>query len=141
MPSVEFIVPGSPVGKARPRAARRGNTIAFITPAKTACYENLVRLSAASAMRGAPLFTGPVELLLQLFVTPAASWPKYRIKQALEGMIKPATKPDLDNMLKSIADGCNGVVFVDDAQITDCIMSKRYAPLPSARVVITELVP
>lgn len=39
---VQFVVPGQPVGKGRPKAARRGKQIVMYTPEKTASYESLV---------------------------------------------------------------------------------------------------
>lgn len=40
--AMNFVVPGEPVGKGRPKFARRGNFVTAYTPEKTASYENLV---------------------------------------------------------------------------------------------------
>ena len=45
----------------------------------------------------------------------------------LAGTVKPTKRPDLDNFLKAVVDGCNGILFRDDAQVTKIIVEKIYA--------------
>ena len=45
-----FTVPGAPVPKGRPKFARRGKFVTTYTPAATASYENLVKVTAQQAM-------------------------------------------------------------------------------------------
>lgn len=132
--SVSFVVPGTPVGKGRPRAFRRGNGIAMHTPDKTANYENLVRLAAAEAMAGQPPLRDPVSVSLMIHLTPPASWSQRKRAQALGGEIRPTTTPDIDNTIKSIFDAMNGVVFGDDRQVVSLSAAKTYQP--AARVVV-----
>ncbi len=35
-------------------------------------------------------------------------------------------KPDIDNLIKTVLDACNGHVWKDDNQITEITSSKRY---------------
>lgn len=51
---IEFFVPGTPVGKGRPRAARRGAGVVMFTPGRTADYEALVATTAAAALASTP---------------------------------------------------------------------------------------
>ena len=57
----------------------------------------------------------------------------------LAGEIRPATKPDLDNVIKAVLDGCNGVAYLDDKQIVELNATARYAETPGVRVVIEEV--
>jgi Holliday junction resolvase RusA-like endonuclease len=139
MSAIFFVVPGAPVGKGRPKFARRGNFVATYTPEKTANYENLVKVTAHSAMRGTPLIEGPVRLDLKLFVTPPASWSKKKTALALGGAVLPTTKPDIDNVLKGICDAMNGVVFMDDKQVCEVSVTKRYAATPEVAVHVSEM--
>lgn len=139
MGAVEFVIPGEPVGKGRPRAFRFGNGVRMHTPDKTARYENLVSLSAAEAMRGRLPIAGAVEVEILLHTVPPVSWSKKRRAAALAGEVRPTSKPDADNTLKAIADACNGVVWLDDKQITDVVLRKRYAETPGARVSVREV--
>ncbi len=138
---IDFIVYGPPQGKGRPIAGHRFATggvklPCMRTPAKTVAYEGLVAHCGAAAMAGAPLLDGPVELRLFIECQVPASWSKKKQAQALAGEILPTTKPDVDNVIKAIGDGLNGVVWKDDVQVTDVITRKRYAEKPQVRVMV-----
>jgi Holliday junction resolvase RusA-like endonuclease len=45
-----FMVYGEPVGKGRPRFAKRGNFVSTYTPLKTKTYEDEIRMMARAAM-------------------------------------------------------------------------------------------
>ena len=47
---VEFVVPGKPVAKGRPRFARHGAHVRTFTPEATERYENLVKMAARAAI-------------------------------------------------------------------------------------------
>jgi len=134
MNAIAFVVPGTPVGKGRPRFAKRGNFVSTYTPEKTASYENLVKVLAQEAMQGRALMDGPVSMGLVIEVTPPESWSQKKKRAALAGEIRPTSKPDIDNVLKGICDAMNEIVFKDDKQICEVSINKRYAEL--ARAVI-----
>ena len=137
---IEFFVPGAPVGKGRPRAARRGAGVVMFTPEKTAGYEALVAATASNAMRAeaGPLFTGPLEAVLEMRFPVPASWSKAKRARALAGVEWHTSKPDADNVAKAVLDACNGVVFRDDAQVVILIATKAFSEEPGVRVVIRE---
>jgi Holliday junction resolvase RusA-like endonuclease len=136
MNPIAFTVPGTPVGKGRPRFARQGGFVRTFTPEKTASYENLVKVKALEAMQGQQPIEGPVCLELTLLVTPPASWSKKKTADALCGFVFPTSKPDIDNVLKGICDAMNEVVFRDDKQVCDVHIVKRYAEVAEARVKV-----
>ena len=137
---IEFFVPGAPIGKGRPRAARRGTGVVMFTPEKTAGYEALVAAAASNAMRAeaGPLFTGPLEAVLEMRIPIPASWSKAHKAAALAGAELPTSKPDIDNVAKAILDACNGVAFRDDAQVVMLVATKAFSDEPGVRVVIRE---
>lgn len=137
--TIAFVIPGVPVGKGRPRFAKRGNFVQAYTPEKTATYENLVKVKAEEAMRGLPPFEGAVAVGIHLFVAPPASWSKKKQREALEGRIFPTSKPDIDNVLKGIMDACNEIVFKDDKQAVDVRVVKRYGQVARASVEVRQL--
>ena len=51
-----------------------------------------------------------------------------------EGLIRPAKKPDFDNVAKVICDALNKIAYYDDAQIVEAAFAKFYADEP--RVVV-----
>lgn len=136
---IEFMVPGQPVGKGRPRIGRVGPHARMFTPAKTANYEDSVRYAAHHAMGGRlPLF-GPVRVRMEIALQIPASWSGKKQQRAAEGLEHPTTKPDSDNVIKAIFDACNGVTWRDDVQVVELAMCKRYARAPGVRVWIDEI--
>lgn len=131
---ITFTVPGEPVGKGRPRATTIGGHARMYTPAKTAKYEELVAVYASAAMKKSPLLEHPVRLTLGIYCKVPGTWSRKRKAAALAGIERPAKKPDLDNVVKILADGMNGVVWVDDAQIVELTCSKWYALEPYVSV-------
>lgn len=136
---VEFVIPGPPVGKGRPKFARRGKFVTVYTPDKTASYENLVKMSAAEAMNGQELIDGPVQVSVWLWVTPPASWSLKKRRDALGHLIFPTTKPDIDNVIKGIFDAMNEIVWKDDKQVIDLAVFKRYSDSARASVTVRTL--
>ena len=139
MSEVSFVVPGMPVGKGRPKFARRGNFTVAYTPEKTASYENLVKVKAEEAMRGRILIDGPVSVDIELYVTPPASWSLKKQRVALLGESFPTSKPDLDNVIKGLFDACNDIVWKDDKQVVSLMVTKRFAETPCARMRVVAL--
>ena len=135
---IEFFVPGPPVGKGRPRAARRGAGVVMFTPEKTVGYETLAATTAGNAMRAHQLLDGPLEAMLEMRFQVPASWSKARRARALAGVEWHISKPDADNVAKAILDACNGVVFRDDSQIVMLTATKEFSETPGVRVVIRE---
>lgn len=137
--SVAFTVPGEPQGKGRPRACIHAGKVATYTPQKTASYEGLVAVLAQSAMAGRTPFGGACAVDLQILVSVPASWSKKKRAVALTGGLYPTKKPDVDNVVKAVCDGMNGIVWHDDVQAVDVVTSKRYAETPGVRVHVIEI--
>lgn len=134
-----FTIPGPVVGKGRPRVSTIGGHARMYTPAKTLAYEGLVAVAAQTAMQGAPLIEGAVRIELLIRVAVPASWSQKKQRMALAGDLIPTTKPDADNVLKAICDGCNGVVWRDDVQAAEGSWRKRYHSAPGVDVRIVPL--
>ena len=141
MNQIVFHVPGTPVGKGRPRAAKRGKHITLYTPEKTVSYEGKVALAASQAMVGRQLLDGPVVVCLDIHMPVPASWSRKARAEALADIAPPAKKPDADNVLKAICDAINGVVWIDDVQVVDCVIRKRYRETPGVQVEIKPYAP
>ena len=114
----EFMVPGPPKGKGRPRFSRASGRA--YTPADTASYENLVKVLASEAMDG----VHPSTHMLHLHVACYTPMPKATSKKVLAAFAAreyewpDPKRPDLDNVIKAVTDGMNGVVYRDDSQIS-----------------------
>jgi Holliday junction resolvase RusA-like endonuclease len=134
-----FSIPGAPVGKGRPKFARRGNFVHAYTPEKTVSYENLVKIKAGEAMQGKTPLEGAAAVKLFLFVAPPASWSQKKQRAAMAGEIHPTAKPDMDNVVKGIFDACNAIVWLDDKQVCRLEVVKRFAAVPGAVVEVEAL--
>lgn len=139
MNKVVFTILGQPVAKGRPRFRRlpTGAVMAY-TPSKTGDYERRVRAVAGRTMDGHPAFSGAVSVRVMVNMEIPQSWSKIKRQQAASGVLLPISRPDLDNIVKAVLDAINGVVFNDDSQITDLILSKRYGP-PSVKVIVSKI--
>lgn len=141
---ISFIVPAIPV--AQPRQRHRvltagDRTFAHnYTPAKSPVndFKATVRMAAQEAFDGAPPFDGAVELTAA-FVMPR---PKSKIwKTRAMPRENHTSKPDVDNLLKSLKDALSGIAWRDDAQVWRIIASKSVASgseAPHVLVVILE---
>ena len=120
---IEFFVPEIR-GKGRPRFTRNGHAF---TDEKTRNYENLVKLLAMQAMEkaGATVTDKPVRATINAYFEIPKSYTKKKVQAIINGEIKPA-KPDCDNVIKGISDGCNKVIFKDDVQIYSITATKSY---------------
>ena len=96
----QFVVPGPPVAKGRPRFSR-GRTF---TPPRTVAYEAKVRAAARRAR--VPLLAGPVVLEVDFYLATAR-------------------RVDLDNLVKGVADAINGAAYLDDAQVVRIVATKQ----------------
>lgn len=120
---IEFFVPEIR-GKGRPRLTKSGHAF---TDEKTRNYENLVKLLAMEAMKkaGVTATDKPVKATINAFFEIPKSYTKKKVQAIIDGKEKPLKKPDLDNIIKCV-DGCNRIVFKDDAQIYSITATKSY---------------
>ena len=137
---ISFTVAGPCVAKARPRVfvnKKTGRAMAY-TPTKTASFENFVKLVAADAWPYPPM-VGPIVMTLRVFKSTPKSFSKKKVNQAENGDIRPTTKPDVDNFLKSCSDAMNNLVYQDDSQIVSVHVHKFYSSTPRTEFEIEEI--
>ena len=138
--NVAFTVPGEPGAKQRPRATTIGGHARMYTPGKTVQYESLVAMCAGQAMRASPPMVGPVAIEIEAVHGIPASWSKKRKAAALAGLERPFTsRKDWDNIGKIVCDAINGVVWIDDRQVCDGRVIKRYGETPGVHVRVATL--
>lgn len=133
---ITITIPGLPVPKARPRATTIGGAARLYTPATTRAYERRVAVAAREAMAKAPPLEGAVLLVALITVPVPESWPKARRTEAIAGRAWPTSRPDRDNYIKALQDGCNGIVWRDDAQVVIGLEAKRYGEAPGVVMAV-----
>ena len=135
---VMYTVYGEPVGKGRPRFARRGNFVSTYSPQKTKTYEDEIRMMAKAAMGSSEPLETSVTVAIYIRVGIPASFSKQKRKYAIEGILKPTKKPDIDNIAKCFLDGMNDIVYLDDKQVVNLHITKVYAETPAVEVMVKE---
>ena len=123
---MQFIVEGKPQGKARARTfynARAGK-MQSITPEKTKSYEDLIRWKYR-AVGGQYMGEKVLQVDIKAFYPIPKAFNKAKRCEALEGKIRPTTKPDCDNIIKVVLDALNGVAYYDDKQVV-CVSCNKY---------------
>jgi len=125
---VEFVVPGTPVAKGRPRFGRGGRVY---TPKKTIDFENRVGFFFLAAVRERAIFwpepgdVGALRIRVWSVFPVPPSLSKKR-KAARYG--KPHLQtPDASNLLKAVEDGLIGVAYKDDCVICDASVKKWWS--------------
>ena len=108
----QFIVPGAPRGKQRPKVTRNG----AYTPEETKRYEEKVLACYLNEYpRMKPIRNG-VNVHITAFFEIPKSYGKARRERILNGLERPTKKPDADNIAKIILDALNGKVILDNKQ-------------------------
>lgn len=135
---IEVTILGEPKGKGRPRFNTR--TGHAMTPTDTVNYETLVKMEYTEQTGG---YRFPDDAMLDLRILAYYSIPQSKSKKIREqmrkGILRPKKKPDMDNVVKIIADSLNQIAYRDDTQIVDCQCRKFYSDRPRVVFRIREV--
>lgn len=112
-------IPGDPIGKGRPRVRVIGGKYGHIyTDNKTQAFEKKVALIASTERK---MLEGPLRVNAFFYFKRPKSRSKLKEKYITSGRAY-----DLDNLLKSLLDGLNGILFEDDKQVCAMYAEKLY---------------
>lgn len=132
---IKFTVDGEPQSKLRPRF--NPNCPKPRTPENTKQYEKLIGWSY-KAQCGYSRF--PADTYIDMRIIAYLGIPKDTSKKKrqlmLEGKIRPAKKPDVDNLFKVVADALNGIAYSDDKCIVDAQVRKFYSDKPRMEIIM-----
>ena len=137
---ITVVVSGKPVPKGRGRAAvlPNGRPVIF-TPKNTRKWEADARQLARQKMGERPPFECPLQIVVTAVFIPSQSWPQWKREMALAGNVRHTAKPDGDNILKCMKDALNGVVYLDDAQMSKSGVVKKYGDRAMVVAKVTPL--
>jgi Holliday junction resolvase RusA-like endonuclease len=154
MSKIRFSITGKAVAKERARTSTRvrleGDKITKITktktPPRTRAWEEFVSLIArqAAVRHGirSPL-TGAITLGCVFYLPPTKAVLNSHRDDVETETLPHTGDPDLSNLIKSIEDACEGVLWVDDCQIDsygpvdDKKTSKIYSNRPRVEVEVS----
>lgn len=119
----EFVFDIPPQAKERPRFGKYGSVY---TATKTRTFEGIIKAKIRNRAFNPPPVV-PISIEIDFFFETK--------KKKLWG--QPHTKrPDADNLIKSVSDSFNGLLYKDDSQIFSLCAKKFYAPKSSIKVSI-----
>lgn len=128
-----IVIPGEPRGKGRPRFTKQGHVF---TDLKTRNYEKLVGVEYKNQC--GKKFKENVEIEIIAKYKIAKNDSKSTKEKKINGEIRPDKKPDIDNIVKAILDGLNGIAYDDDKQVVDVKASKFYSVEPKVIIMISK---
>lgn len=124
---VAFFAHGDPVPQARPRMNRTTGRV--YTPSRTRDWQLAIAIAASDANAGAQL-VGPIRVSIDFHMRAAKS--RRRRAPAWSSV-----RPDLDNLIKAVLDGCTeAVIWDDDAQVAE-IRARKIEVVDSVGVAVT----
>jgi len=124
---IKFQVLGKIQPKQRPRVTRYGT----YTPKPTLDYEAIVRYSYLAVSKHC-FVDKPIQLTVKAYF----HLPQRTTNQEYDYCMK---NIDLDNVIKIVCDGLNGIAYTDDKQIVSLIATKQWAKEEYLEIEIKEL--
>lgn len=124
---------GKPQPKERPKVYNGHG----ITPTRTRNYE--LMLARAWAAKYPEQAEGELFVQIIFRMPTPTSWSKPKKEKAERGLIRPTVRPDIDNLVKIVLDGLNGVAFMDDKQVVELYATKWYSAEPRTEIMVEEL--
>ena len=131
-----------PVPQGRPRFARRGKFTQTYDPPKSKKFKIELAELARERLTEHPFYSGkhvPIKVHLKFYIPLLKSFNKTKRNMALNGFLRPPTRPDIDNYIKGTLDGLNGVFWEDDGQIVEIHAGKYYSDKPRIEIEIKEI--
>ena len=119
-----------PMPAPRPRVTRNGT----YNKKEYTQYKELIRLAYVSVNKGHPI-ESPMFMKIEFFFKIPNSWSK-RKKEAAKWH---TSRPDTDNLVKSIKDALNGVAYKDDSQVCYLQARKQYAAFDGVKIELAEI--
>lgn len=109
-----------PMASPRPRFRKAGRYVQTYMPTKYTNHKKMIQ-----AQMPALKIEKPIKLTIEFYFPLLKSWSNKK-RLAMVGQYK-VTKPDLDNLIKTVLDAANGHLWHDDNQIANINSFKKYS--------------
>ena len=132
-----FTVPGTIVGKGRPRFTTQGKFVRAYTPKKTRDYEQKI----AMCYRKTTNYQSDKALRVKIFAyreVPKSTTKKLR-GWLLDKTFLCTVKPDIDNIIKVVLDALNNVAYYDDIQVCELVIIREFAENECLKICLEEI--
>jgi Holliday junction resolvase RusA-like endonuclease len=130
--NADFLFDLVPVPKERPRVVKDPATEKTFgyTPARTKHFTVEVARVINHVFGARKPIEGPVRIDMTFVMQVPKSWPKWKREAAVDGLIAPTGRPDMDNLEKALLDAFNETLIVDDAFVIERRARKIYGDVP-----------
>lgn len=135
----KFEIPGEPQGKRRARFTRAGHFIKSYADPKCVSYETFIREMFCIAHPGFVPLEGGLGVEIRAFCGIPGSVSRKRRMMMMSGEMRPAKKPEPDNIAKVVLDALTGLAFKNDSQVTRLVVEKAYSERPRVEVEVGAL--
>lgn len=132
-----IIIPIEPVEQQRPRATSQGGHVRVYDPPKVRRFKQDV----AKFVKQQPLpkfEDKELSVQIKFFRKIQKSLTKKERELRLSNVHRPKTRPDIDNLVKSLLDALNGLIWDDDAKIVHLEADKLYSEQPRIEIEVHE---
>lgn len=140
---IKIVIPGQPIQQERPRSRivrpKGGAPFVSVYDSKRSKDNKAFIASCAVQVKPKEPLDCDLEVEIIFYRELLKSFSKKKIEQALAGQLRPNTKPDIDNYVKAVFDGINGIIWKDDARVVDLKTSKYYSDRPRTEVIVRTL--
>ncbi|PNZ40893.1 RusA family crossover junction endodeoxyribonuclease [Staphylococcus simulans] len=122
----------APMASPRPRFANRGKYVQTYMPSTYTAHKDFIQKQMPKAMLESDLI-----VTIEFLFNPPQSWSNKK-RLSMIGQYK-RTKPDIDNLIKTVLDAANKHLWKDDNQIVEVRSFKKYADEPKIVMSVTEV--
>jgi Holliday junction resolvase RusA-like endonuclease len=133
-----FVYEGIPKAQGRPRFARMGKFVKTYDPKDSAAYKSNVAAQIVAQKPKLIERNKAVRLWLSFYLPrPKGHYGKNGLKEQFKDLPH-TSKPDLDNMIKSLKDSLKGIVWYDDSQVCEIESIKRYSERAHVEIIVED---
>lgn len=129
---IEFFIDHEPRPAKRPRKGK----YSFYVPDAAKNKKDVRALIESQIPKGFEKIMTEIYIDLKLYMPMLEGFSKTDKYLAEKGIIRPTTKPDVDNLEKTYFDALNGLIWDDDGQIIDVRTRKYYSVHPRVELKI-----
>lgn len=123
----------APIGSPRPRFRNTGKYVQTYMPASYTAHKSHIREQMPKLK-----LQNDLKVKIEFIFEPPKSWSNKK-RLTMIGQYK-NTKPDIDNLLKTVLDAANDHLWVDDKQIVDITSYKKYGEQSKILMTVEGLV-
>jgi len=132
MSTYTIIIQGKPYPLKRPRRSANGG---MFDPAENVQAKQEVAMAARQSI------TKPIDGPVRITATFWFERPKSHYRKTIKASapVHHTQRPDVDNLIKTVLDGLNGIAWVDDAQVVEVIGRKDWGDTAGTTVYIASI--